>query len=186
MLKTFETFIDELSIAHANDFASKAHLGQIRKSSGEPYFTHPTAVYNLLKNIGVRDRNILVAALLHDTIEDSSTSMNDIIRHFNKDVAKIVKGLSSSDKGINKYGKPKYLAHKMIKMSNEVLIIKLADRWHNLQDMNAMPKDKSKAYLLQTKYIIEELKDNRSLNSIQKKLIRKIEKTMRNFKDLMI
>jgi (p)ppGpp synthase/HD superfamily hydrolase len=184
-MKLFKQFIYELSISKANDFAANAHLGQIRKSSGEPYFTHPTAVYKLLKSIGVKDRNILIAALLHDTIEDSSTSMNDITRNFNKDVAKIVKGLSSSEKGINKYGKPKYLAHKMIKMDNNVLIIKLADRWHNLQDMNDMPKLKAKSYLLQTKYIIEELRDNKNLNSIQKKLVRKIEKTLRQFKDLM-
>jgi len=184
-MKTYEDFLTELSINQANIFGAEAHSGQVRKSSGEPYFTHPTAVYNLLKKIGVNDRNILVAALLHDTIEDSDHTQNTLKRRFNKDVSKIVKGLSSSKKGIEKHGKPKYLAHKMIKMDNGVLDIKLADRWHNLQDMGDMPPKKAKAYLLQTKYIIEELRSKRKLTSTQKKLIRHIEKTMRKFKDIM-
>jgi len=184
-MKTYQDFLTELTIAQANIFGAEAHAGQVRKSSGEPYFTHPTAVFNLLKKIGVNDRNVLVSALLHDTIEDSPATQNVLKRKFNKDVARIVKGLSSSKKGIAKHGKPKYLAHKMIKMDNGVLDIKLADRWHNLQDMGDMSREKAKAYLLQTKYIIEELRANRNLTSTQKKLIRKIEKTINKFKDII-
>ena len=178
---SFKEFLLELSVKHATDFATKAHAGQIRKSSGEPYVMHPTAVYSFLRTLGVKDRNVLVSAMLHDTIEDSPATHNKLKSEFNKDVARIVSGLSSSKKGIKALGKPAYLAQKMMKMDSEVLTIKLADRWHNLQDMGDMPATKSKKYMDQTEYIIQELRAKKQLNKTQKKIIKKIEQTMKKF-----
>lgn len=182
-MKPFFEYILELSVQAANDFATKAHSGQVRKSSGDPYVVHPTAVYKFLRDVvKIKDRNTLVAAYLHDTIEDSDTTQNMIKREFNKDVAKIVQELSSSPKGIAAMGKEAYLAKKMIQMSNNALVIKLADRWHNLQDINTMPAKWSEKYIAQTQYIFDKLKRKRALNKTHKKIIRIIEKRMESYK----
>lgn len=176
---SYTDYLLELSLQKANDFATAAHQGQIRKSSGEPYVMHPTAVYQFLKNLGVKDRNVLVAAYLHDTIEDSPATHNTIKKEFNADVARIVKGLSSSEKGIKLLGKPVYLAQKMIQMDPDVLLIKLADRWHNTTDLDAMSKDKAQKYMAQTDFIIKEIEDKKRLGKIHKKVIKQIEGNMK-------
>jgi (p)ppGpp synthase/HD superfamily hydrolase len=66
-------------------------------------------------------------------------------------------------------------------MDPDVLLIKLADRWHNLQDMGAMPADKAKKYMDQTVFIIRELEDKKRLGKPHKKIIKKIEQTMAHF-----
>jgi len=179
-MKSFTEYLLELSLQKADNFQKNAHQGQTRKTSGEPYSVHPTAVYQFLVSLGIKDRNLLVAAYLHDTIEDSPTSFNDIKKEFNQDVARIVKALSSSDKGIQALGKASYLAKKMIAMDPDVLVIKLADRWHNTTDMNSLPKDKAEKYMAQTDYIIQELESSRRLNKTHKKIIKQIEKNMKN------
>lgn len=184
-MKKYSEFITELAIERAYAFAKDAHSGQVRKSSGKPYVVHPTAVFKLLKKVGVKDRNVLVSALLHDTIEDSPATYNIIVKKFNKDVGRIVKELSSSMSGISKLGKPKYLASKMTKMNSDALLIKLADRWHNIQDMGDMPSKKAKQYISQTMYIVGELRLNRNLSTMQKKIIRSIEKTIDKFSYLI-
>lgn len=178
---SYNDLLLEISLKKANDFATKAHDGQIRKSSGEPYVMHPTAVFDFLQKLGVKDRNVLVSSYLHDTIEDSPTTFNILKKEFNKDVARIVKGLSSSIKGIQALGKPQYLAKKMISMDAEVLTIKLADRWHNLQDMMSMPKDKAQKYMDQTSFILQELTAKKKLNKTHKKIIKSIEQTLKKF-----
>jgi len=75
-------------------------------------------------------------------------------------------------------GKPAYLAKKMIQMSDNALVIKLADRWHNVQDVFQMPKNKAKKMIMQTNFILGELKAKRNLNKNHKKIIREIEKTL--------
>ena len=75
-------------------------------------------------------------------------------------------------------GKPEYLAKKMIQMSDNALVIKLADRWHNVQVVFQMPKNKAKKMIMQTNFILGELKAKRNFKKNHKKIIREIEKTL--------
>ena len=172
----FDQYLIEMSIGKAAALAAKSHAGQYRKGSGASYIVHPTAVYRILRSIGVKDRVVLVATFLHDTIEDTPISYNAIKKEFNKEVAELVKEVTSIKKELNKIGKEDYLIAKMVKMSNPALIIKLADRLHNLRDITSMPQMSVDKLRKNTKYIIDQLSEKRNLNSTHRKLIREIRK----------
>jgi len=183
-MKLKQYLILEMSLQKAEIFATNKHKGQIRKSSGEPYVNHPKGVFNLLKSLHIKDNTLLVAAYLHDTLEDTKTTYNEIKREFSKEVADIVKQVSSDNKEIQRIGKPNYLANKMIKMSNNALIIKLVDRLHNLSDIMSVSKDFAEKMWSQTTFIIKKLRKERTLNNIQKKIIRLINKSLKKYKPL--
>ncbi len=125
-----ETSLGELERAY--EIAADAHQGQLRKS-GEPYITHPLAVSEILADIGL-DLETIIAALLHDTVEDTKYSLNSLKKDFGKEVANLVDGVTKLDK-LN-YGpnaEAETLRKMVIAMSKDirVLVIKLADRLHN-------------------------------------------------------
>jgi GTP pyrophosphokinase len=125
-----ETSLAELERAY--EIAADAHQGQLRKS-GEPYITHPLAVSEILADIGL-DLETIIAALLHDTVEDTKYSLNSLKKDFGKEVANLVDGVTKLDK-LN-YGpnaEAQTLRKMVIAMSKDirVLVIKLADRLHN-------------------------------------------------------
>ncbi len=127
-------------IDRAFDFALKAHAGQERKS-GEPYITHPVAVAEILADIGL-DSATLAAALLHDTVEDTSYSLELVKKEFGNEVASLVDGVTKLDKLT--YGptaEAETLRKMVIAMSRDirVLIIKLADRLHNARTWKYVP-----------------------------------------------
>lgn len=122
----------EKQLAHAFELAKKAHDGQFRKS-GDPYITHPVAVAEILAEIGL-DANALSAALLHDTVEDTSYTLDFLRKEFGEEVSLLVDGVTKLDKLI--YGpnaQAETLRKMVIAMSRDirVLVIKLADRLHN-------------------------------------------------------
>lgn len=178
-----EYLIIESTIAHAAVWAAEKHIGQFRKGSGAPYIVHPKSVFKLLKSVGVKDKTLLLASWLHDVIEDTKTTYNDIKNEFSKEVADIVKQLTSDSKEISKVGKPKYLFDKMVKMSDGGLSVKLADRLHNVSDMTTTNKKFADKTWDQTWYIIDNLRKKRKLNSIHKKLIRMIIKQLNLYKE---
>jgi len=119
-------------IVRAYEVADKAHAGQLRKS-GEPYITHPVAVAEILADIGL-DTSTIIAALLHDTVEDTDYSLADLNRDFGPEVSTLVDGVTKLDKLT--YGptaEAETLRKMVIAMSRDirVLVIKLADRLHN-------------------------------------------------------
>ena len=173
----------EISIAHAATFAADAHQGQHRKGSGEPYIIHPRGVYKILKQLGVKDRELLIAAYLHDTIEDSPTTYNQIKKEFSKNTANLVKQVTSNKKAIEKVGKEQYLLDKMLKMSNNALTLKLADRLHNVSDIQTASTKFADKVWSQTIFILNGLRQKRNLNTIQKKLIRMIEKQLQLYRN---
>lgn len=125
-----ETSLVELERAY--DIAADAHEGQLRKS-GEKYITHPLAVSEILAEIGL-DLETIIAALLHDTVEDTKYSLAALKKDFGKEVANLVDGVTKLDK-LN-YGptaEAETLRKMVIAMSRDirVLVIKLADRLHN-------------------------------------------------------
>jgi len=145
------------------NFANKAHSGVRRKFSGDPYFEHVRKVFKILKKV---DTNEILgaAALLHDVVEDTDFTYDDIKSEFGVKVADLVKELTSINELVSVMGKPGYLLDKMVTMSDDALTIKLCDRLQNLSDhFSASEKFRIK-YYSETKYIIDNLKKWRHLN----------------------
>jgi (p)ppGpp synthase/HD superfamily hydrolase len=170
----FYNYLNEMSLQKAAVFAAKKHSNQFRKGSGEPYIVHPRGVFKILRNLKINDIQILVAAYLHDTLEDTDATYNEIKKEFSQEVADIVKDLTNNPKEIDKIGKPEHLLNKMLKISNGALVIKLADRLQNLSDMSSVNKSFANKMWIQTTYIIKNLRKKRNLTQTQKKLVRKI------------
>lgn len=139
-----------LELEHAIDFADKAHRGQLRKS-GEPYIIHPLAVAYYLIDWGM-DIDTVLAGVLHDTVEDTSATIDEIESLFGHDVAFLVDGVTKVSqaragmRNLNDYTPQTRdnLSKLLIAVGQDVrvMIIKLADRLHNLQTLNHMPVEK--------------------------------------------
>jgi len=139
-----------LELEHAIDFATKAHEGQLRKS-GEPYVTHPLAVADTLIEWGM-DIDTVLAGVLHDTVEDTETTLKDIENLFGGDVAFLVDGVTKvSQARAGMRNLESYLPQTTDNLSKlliavgqdvRVIIIKLADRLHNLSTLQYMPPEK--------------------------------------------
>ncbi len=123
---------DREKIIRAFEVAEQAHTGQLRKS-GEPYITHPVAVAEILSELGMNTPTI-IAALLHDTVEDTPYSLNQLRHDFGSEVGDLVDGVTKLDRVV--YGpdaEAETVRKMVIAMSRDirVLVIKLADRLHN-------------------------------------------------------
>lgn len=153
LLENARPHYDELQVLeleHAVDFATKAHRGQKRKS-GEPYITHPLAVANTLIEWGM-DIDSVIAGVLHDTIEDTEVSVEEIETLFGHDVAFLVDGVTKVSKARSgMQDLENYLPQTKDNLSKlliavgqdvRVIIIKLADRLHNLTTLQHLPKEK--------------------------------------------
>ncbi|MDV2438851.1 RelA/SpoT family protein [Acinetobacter gerneri] len=134
---------DVESVLAACDYADIAHSGVTRKS-GEPYILHPIAVSCILAHMRL-DADTLKAALLHDVIEDTDFSKDDITEKFGKVVAELVDGVTklshSSDKEYNKAATFRKILQATLQ-DPRVIIIKLADRYHNMTTLGALRPDK--------------------------------------------
>ncbi len=134
------------NVKKAELFAEKAHKGQFR-TSGEPFVNHVKAVAELLKEIHADDQT-LIAALLHDTVEDTSVTYKDIEREFGKEVVLLVDGVTKVEMaGMQTDKKERNLQflRKMFRAMGKdlrVIFIKIADRMHNMQTMDAVPLEK--------------------------------------------
>jgi len=132
-------------ISRAYDLAAQAHQGQYRKS-GEPYIHHPLAVARIVASFGLDDVTIS-AALLHDSVEDTGVTLEELAEQFGTDVADIVDGVTKLDR-LQFDSKAAQQAASMRKMlvamakDLRVLMIKLADRLHNMRTLGAMATDK--------------------------------------------
>ena len=156
----------------------KAHNGVYRKFSGVEYAYHPVAVAQIIisRKISKHKIKLVIAALLHDTVEDNPELVTiELIRElFGEMVANLVFELTSDPEMIKIMGKKEYLLMKMLKMTSYGLVIKLADRLHNCRDLvNASDKFRNN-YVPQTRYIINGLAD-RYLSKTHKGMIREIE-----------
>ncbi|HEX9335767.1 MAG TPA: bifunctional (p)ppGpp synthetase/guanosine-3',5'-bis(diphosphate) 3'-pyrophosphohydrolase [Pseudonocardiaceae bacterium] len=130
-------------LQHAYDVAEEKHRNQRRKS-GDPYITHPLAVATILAELGM-DTTTLVAALLHDTIEDTEYSLDMLRADFGDVVAPLVDGVTKLDKvKLGTAAEAETIRKMVIAMARDprVLVIKLADRLHNMRTMRFMPPEK--------------------------------------------
>ncbi|MFB0937651.1 MAG: RelA/SpoT family protein [Urechidicola sp.] len=168
------TTSDKKKIRKAFDLAVEAHSSQRRKS-GEPYVYHPIAVAKFVAyEIGLGVTSI-VSALLHDVVEDTDYTLEDIEREFGETVARIVNGLTKISR-LNKEQDASIQAEnfrKMLLTLNDdvrVILIKIADRLHNMQTMDSMPAHKQLKIASETLYIYAPLAHRLGLYNIKTEL----------------
>ena len=127
---------DDGMVLDALLFANEKHEGQSRKGTGLPYITHPLAVSYLVAKFKKSKHltEIVVACILHDILEDTATTFAELAERFTPLVASLVLELTSDKLEIASIGKLEYLKKKMEGMSSYALVIKLADRLHNISD----------------------------------------------------
>jgi GTP pyrophosphokinase len=127
----------------AYEVAEERHADQLRRS-GDPYITHPLAVANILAELGM-DTTTLVAALLHDTVEDTGYTMEALTADFGEEVAHLVDGVTKLDKvTLGTAADAETIRKMIIAMARDgrVLVIKVADRLHNMRTMRFLPPEK--------------------------------------------
>ncbi len=126
-------------LLHALEFAAAKHRDQRRKDqAASPYINHPLAVVTLLWDHGVRDRVPLLAAILHDTIEDTATTRDELVAAFGEDVAACVCEVTD-DKSLPKERRKELQVEHGPHLSTHAKLVKLADKTANLKDMNDSP-----------------------------------------------
>ena len=155
-------------IQRAYDIAERCHRGQFRRS-GDPYITHPLAVATIVAELGMEEPTIC-AALLHDTVEDTALSLDDVRREFGDEVAMLVDGVTKLDKV--KYGESaeaETIRKMVVAMARDakVLILKLADRLHNVRTLQWLPPDKQQRTAKQTLEIYAPLAHRLGMNTIK-------------------
>ena len=175
-----EHFMDEMSainskyddsiIIKAFEIASRLHDGQFRKS-GEPYIIHPIAVAKILANFGM-DNETIVAGLLHDAVEDTDYSRENLIEDFDERIALLVDGvtkLGNIKLGTREELQAENFRKMFLAMSKDirVLIIKLADRLHNMRTLEYMPTDKREVKAMETLEIYAPLAGRLGIFSIK-------------------
>ena len=133
------------TIHQAYALGQRAHLGQFRKT-GEPYITHPLAVAKILAEYGL-DADTLAAALLHDTVEDTEVTIEEVEAEFGPEVAGMIDGVTKLDRiryGTREEAQAATIRKMVVAMAKDVrvLLIKLADRLHNLRTIAPLPEKK--------------------------------------------
>lgn len=157
-------------IKKAYDFSEKHHEGQIRRS-GEPYISHPVGVAGILADLRL-DFPTIATGLLHDTVEDTDATLEDIEREFGKPVAELVDGVTKISKMTfrNTHEKQGENIRKMIVAMGKdvrVILVKLADRLHNMRSLNHMPPEKQMRIAQETLDIYAPLASRLGISSVK-------------------
>ena len=166
---------DKKRIDAAIKLATEAHDGQFRKS-GDPYITHPLAVMKIVEAWGM-DEDTIIAAVLHDTVEDTSVTLQDIKDQFGEQVAFLVDGVTklgnarSGMRDLDTYlpSTKDNLLRLLVATGADirVLIIKLADRLHNLRTLSALPPEKQKKIAKESLEIFAPLADRLNMGRLR-------------------
>jgi len=164
---------DLSQIESAYHFSEAAHEGQFRKS-GEPYISHPLAVANILAQWHL-DSQALTAALLHDVMEDTSVTKTEISKNFGKPVAELVDGVSKLDKiefETHEKAQAENFRKMLLAMARDVrvILIKLADRLHNMRTLDAVDDRRRHRIARETLEIYAPIANRLGLNSIYQEL----------------
>ncbi len=160
-------------IKKAFDFATAAHEGQFRRS-GERYINHPVAVAIILIQLGM-DNDTIVAALLHDVVEDTPFSDDDIKEQFGADVAMLVEGVTKLKKiphVTREEAQAENIRKMLLAMAEDirVIIIKLADRLHNMRTLSAQPEQKQRDISKETLDVYAPLAHRLGIRTIKEEL----------------
>jgi len=152
----------------AFDVAEHYHAGQTR-SSGEPYITHPLAVAKIVADLGMNEPTV-AAALLHDTVEDTDYTLEQLTEDFSEEIARLVDGVTKLDKSL--YGdmaKAETIRKIIVAMFQDirVVVIKLADRLHNMRTIGSLRPDKQNRIAKETLEIYAPLAHRLGMNTIK-------------------
>ena len=176
LLDTLESYLSEAQIeqiAKAYEFGVTAHEGQSRKT-GEPYITHPVAVAQELADMHL-DSEAIMAAILHDTVEDTAATLLQIEEQFGSEVALLVDGVSKLDQ-IQFHSRAEAQAESFRKMmlamieDIRVILVKLADRLHNMQTLGAMPASKIRRIARETLEVYAPIANRLGINRMKVEL----------------
>ncbi len=164
---------DLAKVEEAFDFAATAHTGQFR-SSGDPYITHPIAVAEICASWKL-DAQALMAALMHDAMEDCGVTRDDIARQFGEVVAELVDGLTKLDKlqfNSREENQAESFRKMLLAMARDVrvILVKLADRTHNMRTMSDMPRSKWGRISTETMEIHVPIANRLGINKVYREL----------------
>jgi len=164
---------DIKKVREAYKFADEAHLGQFR-ASGEPYITHPIAVAGLCADWKL-DVQAIMAALMHDAMEDCGITKTELIERFGASTADLVDGLTKLDKlqfSTREEGQAESFRKMLLAMARDVrvILVKLADRLHNMRTMSAMTPDKRQRIARETLDIYAPIAHRLGLNQTYREL----------------
>lgn len=173
-VKTYNTNEKDIDLINrAFDYAYKKHFGQ-KRISGDDYITHPLNVAMILTDINA-DATCLAAALLHDTIEDSDSTKEEVTKLFGVDVALLVDGVTKINRLHFSNAGEQMAANQrkiLVGLSEDVrvIIIKLADRLHNMRTLYVMPEERQKKKARETLEILTPVADRLGINKIKSEL----------------
>ncbi len=173
LVRNYNPKADEALIREAYAFGEAAHQGQFRKS-GEPYFTHPVEVAALLTEVHMDDATI-ITALLHDTVEDTGVTYNKIVEKFGNEVAELVDGvtkLTNLELSSVETAQAENFRKLLMAMSKDVrvLLVKLADRLHNMRTIKSLPPEKQQKKARETMEIYAPLAGRMGMQYIREEL----------------
>lgn len=160
-------------IRAAYEFANEMHKDQ-KRESGEPYITHPLSVADILVNLGM-DTDTVCAALLHDVVEDTEATFDDVKKRFGEDVANLVDGVTKLEQ-IALYSKEEQQAENIRKIflsmakDIRVIIIKLSDRLHNMRTLGFRSEEKRRVVSLETMNIFVPLSNRLGIRQLKEEL----------------
>lgn len=166
--REFHPRADAAVLERAYTTAERLHDGVFRKS-GDPYITHPLAVATIAAEIGM-DTTTLVAALLHDTVEDTDYTLEQLTADFGEEVARLVDGVTKLDKvALGAAAEAETIRKMIVAMSQDprVLVIKVADRLHNMRTMRFLPPEKQAKKARQTLEVIAPLAHRLGMASVK-------------------
>ncbi len=173
-IKAYKPDLDPAMVEQAYDYAKKMHDGQTR-ASGEPYYTHPVEVASILADMKM-DTGTIITAILHDTLEDTEATYEDLKKIFGEEVADLVNGVSKLTRIESQTveGKQAENFRKLLLAMSEdirVLLVKLADRLHNMRTLDGFKnKEKQRRIALETLEIYAPLAERIGVHQIKEEL----------------
>jgi GTP diphosphokinase / guanosine-3',5'-bis(diphosphate) 3'-diphosphatase len=172
-IKSYIPNFDSTRIVKACDFAKKAHAHQIR-ASGEPYYQHPFSVAMILAEMHL-DEDSIITAILHDTVEDTEVLLDDIKNNFGDNIAKLVDGVTKLAKikfQPDNIREGENFRKLLMAMSEDirVLIVKLADRLHNMRTINHLSEKKAFRIAIETMEIYAPLAERIGMQKMKNEL----------------
>lgn len=165
-------------VKKAYEYARKKHEGQKRAYSNLPYFTHPKYVSKIIEQL-TKNKVLIAVALLHDIVEDTDTTIEEIRREFGKKIASLVDELTNKSEERGERKKKEYMYWKIRNLSRDAFTIKLADRFHNILflERDCITKEQFaflKWYYENTVFIFKDIELERDLNNVQKAILNRI------------
>ena len=173
-VKAYDPTADEEALSRAYDFAMQAH-GDQKRASGDPYISHPLEVAGILTNYRL-DSNSIITALLHDTVEDTSITSEDIRKEFGEEIMHLVDGvtkLTQIELQSEESDQAENFRKLVLAISEDirVLLVKLADRLHNMRTLNFIPKpEKRRRIALETMEIYAPLAERIGMEEFKNEL----------------